>query len=223
MPYQSYDIDPVLIHALDTLFILHADHEQNCSTSTARFVGSSRANLYASVASAIGALSGPLHGGANEAVLRMLMQMEDTDMTVAEFVEKVKTKAEGVKLMGFGHRVYKSYDPRAAIVKESAHDVLSRLGKADRLLDLALELEEVALSDDYFVSRHLYPNVDFYTGLIYRAMGFRMKMFTPLFAIGRLPGWIAQYREMITDPSTRITRPRQVYAVSYTHLTLPTN
>ncbi|NMW65405.1 citrate synthase [Mobiluncus mulieris] len=211
LPYQSYDIDPVLIHALDTLFILHADHEQNCSTSTARFVGSSRANLYASVASAIGALSGPLHGGANEAVLRMLIQMEDTDMTVAEFVEKVKTKAEGVKLMGFGHRVYKSYDPRAAIVKESAHDVLSRLGKADRLLDLALELEEVALSDDYFVSRHLYPNVDFYTGLIYRAMGFRMKMFTPLFAIGRLPGWIAQYREMITDPSTRIARPRQVY------------
>lgn len=211
LPYQSYDIDPVMIRALDTLFTLHADHEQNCSTSTARFVGSSRANLYASVAAAIGALSGPLHGGANEAVLRMLMQMDETDMTVPEFVEKVKTKAEGVKLMGFGHRVYKSYDPRAAIVKESAHEVLSRLGKADRLLDLALELEDVALHDDYFVSRHLYPNVDFYTGLIYRAMGFRMKMFTPLFAIGRLPGWIAQYREMITDPATKIARPRQVY------------
>ncbi|MCI6585014.1 MAG: citrate synthase [Mobiluncus porci] len=211
LPYQSYDIDPAMVRALDTLFILHADHEQNCSTSTVRFVGSSHANLYASVASAIGALSGPLHGGANEAVLRMLIQMRDTDMTVKQFVEKVKNKEEGIKLMGFGHRVYKSYDPRAAIVKESAHEVLSRLGKADKLLDLATELEEVALSDDYFISRNLYPNVDFYTGLIYRAMGFRMKMFTPLFAIGRLPGWIAQYREMIKDPATKIARPRQVY------------
>lgn len=211
LPYQSYDIDPAMVRALDTLFILHADHEQNCSTSTVRFVGSSHANLYASVASAIGALSGPLHGGANEAVLRMLIQMRDTDMSVKQFVEKVKNKEEGIKLMGFGHRVYKSYDPRAAIVKESAHEVLGRLGKADKLLDLATELEEVALSDEYFISRHLYPNVDFYTGLIYRAMGFRMKMFTPLFAIGRLPGWIAQYREMVADPTTKIARPRQVY------------
>lgn len=211
LPYQSYDIDPAMIRALDTLFILHADHEQNCSTSTARVVGSSHANLYASVASAIGALSGPLHGGANEAVLRMLIQIRDTDMTVKQFVEKVKNKEEGVRLMGFGHRIYKSYDPRAAIVKESAHEVLSRLGKADKLLELATELEELALSDDYFISRHLYPNVDFYTGLIYQAMGFRMSMFTPLFALGRLPGWIAQYREMIADPATRIVRPRQVY------------
>ena len=211
LPYQTYDIDPSMVRALDMLFILHADHEQNCSTSTVRFVGSSNANMYASVASGVGALSGPLHGGANEAVLRMLIQIRDTDMTIKQFVEKVKNKEDGVKLMGFGHRVYKSYDPRAAIVKESAHEVLSRLGKADQLLDLATELEQIALSDDYFVSRNLYPNVDFYTGLIYRAMGFKMKMFTPLFAIGRLPGWIAQYREMIQDPATKIARPRQVY------------
>ena len=211
LPYQSFDIDPAMVRALDMLFILHADHEQNCSTSTVRFVGSSHANMYASVASAVGALSGPLHGGANEAVLRMLIQMRDTDMSVKQFVEKVKNKEQGIKLMGFGHRVYKSYDPRAAIVKDSAHEVLGRLGKADKLLDLATELEEVALSDDYFVSRNLYPNVDFYTGLIYRAMGFPMKMFTPLFAVGRLPGWIAQYREMVADKTTKIARPRQVY------------
>lgn len=211
LPYQSFDIDPAMVRALDRLFILHADHEQNCSTSTVRFVGSSHANLYTSVASGVGALAGPLHGGANEAVLRMLIQLRDTDMSIKTFVEKVKNKEDGIKLMGFGHRVYKAYDPRAALVKESAHEVLSRLGKADKLLDLALELEGIALSDDYFVSRNLYPNVDFYTGLIYRAMGFPMKMFTPLFAVGRLPGWIAQYREMIADPATKIARPRQVY------------
>ncbi|WP_022867675.1 citrate synthase [Schaalia vaccimaxillae] len=211
MPYQAYDIDPALIRALDMLLILHADHEQNCSTSTVRLVGSSQANLYASVASGVGALAGPLHGGANEAVLRMLHQIRDTGEPVQAYVDKVKAKVEGIRLMGFGHRVYKNYDPRAAIVKETAHDVLSRLGKRDELLDIAMELEEIALSDDYFKERKLYPNVDFYTGLIYSAMGFSTKLFTPLFALGRLPGWIAQYVEMTQDPATKIGRPRQVY------------
>ncbi|ENO19014.1 citrate synthase [Schaalia cardiffensis] len=211
MPYQAYDIDPALVRALDMLLILHADHEQNCSTSTVRLVGSSQANLYASVAAGVGALAGPLHGGANEAVLRMLHQIRDTGEPVQSFVDKVKSKAEGVRLMGFGHRVYKNYDPRAALVKETAHEVLSRLGKRDELLDIAMELEDIALNDDYFKARKLYPNVDFYTGLIYSAMGFPTKMFTPLFALGRLPGWISQYVEMTTDPATKIGRPRQVY------------
>lgn len=211
MPYQAYDIDPALVRALDMLLILHADHEQNCSTSTVRLVGSSQANLYASVAAGVGALAGPLHGGANEAVLRMLHQIRDSGEPVQSFVDKVKSKAEGVRLMGFGHRVYKNYDPRAALVKETAHEVLSRLGKRDELLDIAMELEDIALNDDYFKARKLYPNVDFYTGLIYSAMGFPTKMFTPLFALGRLPGWISQYVEMTTDPATKIGRPRQVY------------
>ncbi len=211
MPYQAYDIDPALVLALDMLLILHADHEQNCSTSTVRLVGSSQANLYASVAAGVGALAGPLHGGANEAVLRMLHQIRDTGEPVQSFVDKVKSKAEGVRLMGFGHRVYKNYDPRAALVKETAHEVLSRLGKRDELLDIAMELEDIALNDDYFKARKLYPNVDFYTGLIYSAMGFPTKMFTPLFALGRLPGWISQYVEMTKDPATKIGRPRQVY------------
>ena len=213
MPYQSYEIDPAVVRALDMLLILHADHEQNCSTSTVRLVGSSDANMYASVAAGVGALSGPLHGGANEAVLRMLDTIQSSGMSTAEFVRKVKDKEDGVRLMGFGHRVYKNYDPRAAIVKETAHDVLTRLGSddGDRKLEIAMELEETALRDEYFVSRSLYPNVDFYTGLIYQAMGFPTKMFTPLFALGRLPGWIAQYREMIADPAKRIGRPRQVY------------
>ena len=176
-------------------------------------VGSADANMYASVAAGVGALSGPLHGGANEAVLRMLDTIQSSGMSTAEFVRKVKDKEDGVRLMGFGHRVYKNYDPRAAIVKETAHDVLTRLGSddGDRKLEIAMELEETALRDEYFVSRSLYPNVDFYTGLIYQAMGFPTKMFTPLFALGRLPGWIAQYREMIADPAKRIGRPRQVY------------
>jgi len=213
MPYQSYEIDPAVVRALDMLLILHADHEQNCSTSTVRLVGSADANMYASVAAGVGALSGPLHGGANEAVLRMLDTIQSSGMSTAEFVRKVKDKEDGVRLMGFGHRVYKNYDPRAAIVKETAHDVLTRLGSddGDRKLEIAMELEETALRDEYFVSRSLYPNVDFYTGLIYQAMGFPTKMFTPLFALGRLPGWIAQYREMIADPAKRIGRPRQVY------------
>lgn len=211
MPYEKYDVDPMLETALNRLLILHADHEQNCSTSTVRMVGSADANMYASVAAGVGALSGPLHGGANEAVLGMLEQIRASGDGVGKFVERVKNKEDGVRLMGFGHRVYKNYDPRAAIVKESAYEVLSKLGGDNELLDLAMELEGIALSDDYFVERKLYPNVDFYTGLIYKAMGFPEKMFTPLFALGRLPGWIAQYREMLEDPTTKIGRPRQVY------------
>ncbi|WP_432502418.1 citrate synthase [Kineococcus arenarius] len=210
-PAESYEIDPVLVRALDQLLILHADHEQNCSTSTVRLVGSGQANLFASVSAGIHALSGPLHGGANSAVLDMLESIRDSDDDVDTFVSRVKNKEQGVRLMGFGHRVYKNYDPRAAIVKKTADQVLSQLGKRDELLDIAMRLEEIALSDDYFVERKLYPNVDFYTGLIYKAMGFPTKMFTVLFALGRLPGWIAQWREMINDPATKIGRPRQVY------------
>jgi citrate synthase len=210
-PAEPYEVDPAVARALDRLFILHADHEQNCSTSTVRLVGSSQANLFASVSAGINALFGPLHGGANQSVLEMLERIRADGGDVASFVSKVKNKQDGVKLMGFGHRVYKNYDPRAAIVKKSADEVLSAMGKRDDLLDIALELEGVALSDDYFVDRKLYPNVDFYTGLIYRAMGFPTRMFTVLFAIGRLPGWIAQWHEMINDKETRIGRPRQLY------------
>jgi citrate synthase len=210
-PAEPYEVDERVSRALDRLFILHADHEQNCSTSTVRLVGSSQANLFASVSAGINALWGPLHGGANASVLEMLDQIREHGGDVSAFVKKVKDKEDGVKLMGFGHRVYKNYDPRAAIVKESAYEVLEALGKRDHLLDLALELEQTALADDYFVERKLYPNVDFYTGLIYRAMGFPTRMFTVLFAIGRLPGWIAQWHEMINDKATKIGRPRQIY------------
>ena len=210
-PAEPYEVDPKLVKALDQLLILHADHEQNCSTSTVRLVGSAHANLFVSVAAGINALFGPLHGGANEAVLQMLGSIRDDGGDIASFVKRVKDKEPGVKLMGFGHRVYKNYDPRAAIVKKTADGILADLGGDDQLLDLAKQLEEVALSDDYFVERKLYPNVDFYTGLIYKAMGFPPRMFTVLFALGRLPGWIAQWREMINDPATKIGRPRQVY------------
>ncbi|WP_433538646.1 citrate synthase [Micromonospora sp. CA-249363] len=211
VPAEPYEVDPVMSKVLDMLFVLHADHEQNCSTSTVRLVGSSNANLFASVSAGVNALFGPLHGGANQAVLEMLEQIHSGGDDVRSFVRKVKAKEDGVKLMGFGHRVYKNYDPRAAIVKKAAQDVLGRMAKPDPLLDIAMELEEIALADDFFVSRRLYPNVDFYTGLIYKAMGFPTKMFTVLFALGRLPGWIAQWREMISDPETKIGRPRQVY------------
>ncbi|HEX3787044.1 MAG TPA: citrate synthase [Pseudonocardiaceae bacterium] len=211
VPAEEYEVDPVLAKALDTLFILHADHEQNCSTSTVRLVGSSEANLFASISAGINALFGPLHGGANSAVMDMLQEIKASGGDVDSFVNKVKNKEDGVKLMGFGHRVYKNYDPRAKIVKQFADEVLEKLGVNDHLLDIAKQLEERALSDDYFVSRKLYPNVDFYTGLIYRAMGFPTRMFTVLFAIGRLPGWIAHWREMVKDPATKIGRPRQVY------------
>ncbi|NKX92005.1 citrate synthase [Sanguibacter hominis ATCC BAA-789] len=211
VPYMQYDTDPVVVDALDKLLILHADHEQNCSTSTVRMVGSSHANLYASVGAGINALSGPLHGGANEAVLRMLTEIQASGDDVDTFMTRVKNKEQGVRLMGFGHRVYKNYDPRAAIVKNKAHAVLEALGVEDEMLDMALRLEEIALNDEYFIERKLYPNVDFYTGLIYKAMGFSPSMFTPLFALGRMPGWIAQWREMMKDPQTKIGRPRQVY------------
>jgi citrate synthase len=210
-PAEPYEVDPELAKALDMLFVLHADHEQNCSTSTVRLVGSSQANLFASVSAGINALFGPLHGGANQSVLEMLESIQREGGDIPAFVERVKKREPGVKLMGFGHRVYKNYDPRAAIVKKTADQVLSKLGGNNELLDLARQLEEIALSDDYFVERKLYPNVDFYTGLIYRAMGFPTPMFTVLFALGRLPGWIAQWREMINDPATKIGRPRQVY------------
>ena len=208
---EPYEMDPVIVKALDQLLILHADHEQNCSTSTVRLVGSSNANMFASVSAGINALFGPAHGGANEAVLKMLRQIQSEGLKPADFMEKVKNKEDGVRLMGFGHRVYKNYDPRAKIIKATAHEILSKLGGNDELLDIAMSLEERALSDDYFISRKLYPNVDFYTGLIYKAMGFPEKMFTVLFAIGRLPGWIAQYREMLQDPEMKIGRPRQLY------------
>jgi len=210
-PAEPYDLDPIMVKALDQLLILHADHEQNCSTSTVRLVGSSHANLFASVSAGINALFGPLHGGANQAVLEMLEGIKADGGDVDEFVRKVKNKQDGVKLMGFGHRVYKNYDPRAAIIKKTADELLEKLGHRDELLDIALKLEQVALSDEYFIERKLYPNVDFYTGLIYKAMGFPSRMFTVLFALGRLPGWIAQWREMIEDPETKIGRPRQLY------------
>jgi citrate synthase len=211
VPAQDYVADPVVVRALNQLFILHADHEQNCSTSTVRLVGSSHANLFASVSAGINALFGPLHGGANQAVLEMLGDIHDSGEGVDAFIKRVKAREDGVKLMGFGHRVYKNYDPRAAIVKKTAYEVLEALNVSDPLLDIALQLEAVALKDPFFIERKLYPNVDFYTGLIYKAMGFPTRMFTVLFALGRLPGWIAQWREMIEDPTTKIGRPRQVY------------
>jgi citrate synthase len=211
VPAEPYEANPDIVKALDMLFILHADHEQNCSTSTVRMVGSSHANLFASVSAGINALFGPLHGGANQAVLEMLEGIQSSGDTVQQFIQRVKNREEGVKLMGFGHRVYKSYDPRAAIVRKHAHDILTMLGVQDPLFDIARELEDAALSDEFFIERKLYPNVDFYTGLIYRAIGFPTRMFTVLFAIGRVPGWIAQWQEMITDPDTKIGRPRQVY------------
>jgi citrate synthase len=211
VPSTPYEVDPVLARALELLFILHADHEQNCSTSTVRLVGSSHANLFASVSAGVNALFGPLHGGANQAVLEMLENIHASGDDADAFVRKVKSKVDGVRLMGFGHRVYRNYDPRAAIVKTMTQEVLSRVGIQDPLLDIAMRLEEIALADSYFVERKLYPNVDFYTGLIYKAMGFPTEMFTALFALGRLPGWIAQWREMISDPTMKIGRPRQIY------------
>jgi len=208
---EPYIQNPVVVKALDTLLVLHADHEQNCSTSTVRLVGSSQANLFASVSAGVSALFGPLHGGANEAVLQMLADIRDSGDSVQKYIDRVKNKEDGVKLMGFGHRVYKNMDPRARIVKATADKVLADLGVSDPLLDIAKELEAAALADEYFISRKLYPNVDFYTGVIYKAMGFPTRMFTALFAMGRLPGWISHWREMNHDPSTKIGRPQQLY------------
>jgi citrate synthase len=211
MPTETYHVDPDVARALDVLLILHADHEQNCSTSTVRMVGSSKANLFASVSAGIAALWGPLHGGANQAVIEMLEYIRDSKLSIKAFVEKVKDRSSEERLMGFGHRVYKNFDPRGKIIKAYADTVLSRLGVQDPLLDVARELEEAALKDAYFIERKLYPNVDFYSGIIYRALGIPLNMFTVIFAFGRLPGWIAHWREMNLSPKTRIGRPRQIY------------
>jgi len=210
-PYEPYEPDETVVQALDKLLILHADHEQNCSTSTVRMVASSQANLYASVASGVCALWGPLHGGANVAVIEMLEALVESGESLERFVSRVKDRDQGVRLMGFGHRVYKNFDPRAKIIKESCHRLLTKLGINDPLLDLAMRLEEIALKDSYFVERKLYPNVDYYSGIIMRAIGIPTDMFTVIFAIGRLPGWIAHWREVHTNATGRIDRPRQVY------------
>ncbi|WP_396151504.1 citrate synthase [Flavobacterium sp.] len=213
LPTGPYKIDPIVVNALDKLFILHADHEQNCSTSTVRIVGSSHAGLFASISAGVSALWGPLHGGANQAVLEMLEEIHKNGGDVDKYVLKAKDKDDPFRLMGFGHRVYKNFDPRAKIIKKAADDVLGALGIDDPLLDIAKKLEKVALEDDYFKSRNLYPNVDFYSGIIYRALGIPTEMFTVMFAIGRLPGWIAQWKEMRVNKEP-IGRPRQVYVGS---------
>jgi citrate synthase len=211
VPAEEYEFDPELVKTMNLLLILHADHEQNCSTSTVRMVGSSKANLFASISAGICALWGPLHGGANQEVLEMLMAIDRDGGDVKKYVALAKERNSGFKLMGFGHRVYKNFDPRAKLIKAAADKVLGKLGKKDPLLDIAKALEESALRDSYFVERKLYPNVDFYSGIIYRAMGFPTNMFTVLFALGRLPGWIAHWKEMVEDPTTKIARPRQIY------------
>ncbi|MGZ6899333.1 MAG: citrate synthase [Acidimicrobiia bacterium] len=211
VPSEPYEATPTMVHALKQLLILHADHEQNCSTSTVRMVGSSDANLFASVAAGINALWGPLHGGANQAVLEMLENIQRDGGDIDKYVKLAKDPDSEFRLSGFGHRVYKNYDPRARILASTAEAVIGELGRRDALLDLARRLEEVALTDPYFIDRKLYPNVDFYSGLIYRAMGFPTKMFTVLFAMGRLPGWIAHWKEMMESPKTKIGRPRQIY------------
>lgn len=210
-PVRPYEIDGDLVQALSVFWILHADHEQNCSTSAVRVVGSGRVNLYASISAGIAALWGPLHGGANQKVIEMLEQIHSNGENIKKIVEKAKDKENPFRLMGFGHRVYKTYDPRAKIMKEMCHKVLKKYKVEDPLLDIAMELEEIALSDDYFVEKHLYPNIDFYSGIVLRAIGIPTNMFTVMFAIGRLPGWISQWRESVNDPEWRIARPRQIY------------
>ena len=212
VPTEDYEVDPVTAEALDLLFILHADHEQNCSTSTVRLAGSSGANPYSAIAAGISALWGPAHGGANEAVLNMLEEIGSVDR-ISEFLDRAKDKDDPFRLMGFGHRVYKNYDPRATIIRTACHKVLERMGNNDSpLFELALRLEEIALKDEYFVEKKLYPNVDFYSGIIYRALGLPTSMFTVMFAIARTVGWVSHWREMIVDPDGRIGRPRQVYS-----------
>jgi citrate synthase len=219
-PCEPYEPDPVVKKAMDLLLILHADHEQNCSTSTVRLVGSSMVNLFSAISAGINALWGPSHGGANQEVIEMLAAIRDEGMTTREFVERAKRGEPGARLMGFGHRVYKNFDPRMKIIKEVCFEVLEKLGVHSRLLEIAVELEEIALKDDYFIERKLYPNVDFYSGVIYNAMGTPSNMFTALFAIGRMPGWIAQWMELHQDPDFKIGRPRQVYTgPTLTHYT----
>ena len=210
MPTENYEVDPVVVSALNTLLILHADHEQNCSTSTVRLVGSANANLYSAVSAGISALWGPLHGGANQEVIEMLEQISNDGGNVDKWVAKAKDKEDPFRLMGFGHRVYKNFDPRATIIKKACDEVLNKLGVNDPLLDIAKKLEQVALEDEYFKARNLYPNVDFYSGIIYKALGIPSEMFTVMFALGRLPGWIAQWKEM-TENKEPIGRPRQIY------------
>jgi citrate synthase len=210
-PYEDYEIKPEVVKALDLIFLLHADHEQNCSTSTVRMVASSQANLFASCSAGVCALWGPLHGGANQAVIEMLEQIHEEKDDGSRFIAAAKDKNSGKKLMGFGHRVYKNYDPRAKIIKKACDEVLSKLNINDPLLEIAKHLEAAALKDPYFVERKLYPNVDFYSGIIMRALGIPMEMFPVIFAIGRMPGWIANYKEIMEDPKSRINRPRQVY------------
>jgi citrate synthase len=210
-PYQDYELLPEVVQALDLIFLLHADHEQNCSTATVRMVASSKANLFASAAAGVCALWGPLHGGANQAVLEMLGEIHKSGDNGSRFIEQAKDRHSGKRLMGFGHRVYKNYDPRARIIKKKCDELLAVLKKKDPLLDIAKRLEETALSDPYFVERKLYPNVDFYSGIIMRAIGIPLNMFTVMFAIGRMPGWIANFKEIADDPEGRISRPRQIY------------
>jgi citrate synthase len=211
VPAEEYQLDPTAVKALNLLLILHADHEQNCSTSTVRLVGSAQTNLFASISAGICALWGPLHGGANQEVVEMLHDIKARGLTSQQFIDQVKDKKSGAKLMGFGHRVYKNFDPRAKIIKVACDELLAKMGIKDPMLDLAKELEEAALKDPYFVERKLYPNVDFYSGIIYRALGIPTQMFTVMFALGRLPGWIAHWKEMIESPATKIGRPRQIY------------
>jgi len=222
-PCDDFEIDPVLARALDLLLILHADHEQNCSTSTVRMVGSSQANLYASVSAGISALWGPLHGGANQQVIEMLERIEAEGGDAQKFVDRAKDKKDNSRLMGFGHRVYKNYDPRATILRKACVEVLTRLKIQSRQLDIARKLEEIALKDDYFISHKLYPNVDFYSGIIYKALGIPVNMYTVMFAIGRMPGWIAQWVESRKDPDNRIARPRQIYTGATQRAYVPAN
>jgi len=222
-PMIDYEPDEVIRKALDVLFIIHADHEQNCSTSTVRMVGSSKANLFAAISAGICALWGPLHGGANQMVIEMLEEIANDGCNYKKYIDKAKDKNDPFKLMGFGHRVYKNYDPRAQIIKKHCHELLDQLGINDPILEIAKELEEAALTDPYFIERKLYPNVDFYSGIVYRAMGIPTNMFTVMFALGRLPGWIGHWKEMIEEPGMRIARPRQIYTGSPLRSYVPLN
>jgi citrate synthase len=211
IPCEEFEVDPLVAKAIDMLLILHADHEQNCSTSTVRLVGSSMTNLFSAISAGIHSLWGPLHGGANQAVVEMLEAIRDRGLTVQDFVARAKDKNSDERLMGFGHRVYKNFDPRATVIKQVCNDLIGKLGTPSKLLDIAMELEQIALNDDYFKERNLYPNVDFYSGVIYNAINIQVPMFTVLFALGRLPGWIAHWQELHADPDFKIGRPRQVY------------
>lgn len=217
----QFELDPIVVQTMDLMFLLHADHEQNCSASTVRIVGSSKANLFSAISAGIHALWGPLHGGANQAVVEMLQDIQSSGDNGQKFLEKVKNKKAGIRLMGFGHRVYRNFDPRASIIKRACFEIIERLNVSNPLLEIAIQLEEIALKDDYFISRKLFPNVDFYSGIILQALGVPVNMFTTLFTIGRLPGWIAHWLEMLSDPEYRIARPRQIYTGATKHSYIP--